>query len=131
MGSISKLKRGVIEQLLTLEDFILVLILPTTEGVKLPDDLMKAGEPVGINIGFKMAIPIPDLKIDDGGISGTLSFNRTPFPCVFPWRAIVQVSADLEHMIWVEPLPEDEADVGPETSKQEPPPPAPPRLKLV
>ena len=103
MGTIGNIKRTVIEQLLTEEDFILVVVLPSVPGVRLPDDLLKAGEPVGLNIGHKMAIPIPDLKLDEAGVTGTLSFNRLPFHCAFPWRAVVQVTADMEHMIWVEP----------------------------
>ena len=79
MGSISRMKRQIIEQLLAEEEYILMVILPTVDGVKLPDSLMQAGEPVGINIGMKMAIPIPDLEITDDGISATLSFNRSPF----------------------------------------------------
>ncbi len=131
MGSISSLKRQTIEQLLQMEDFILMVIMPTCEGVALPDDLMSAGEPVGINVGLKMAIPVPDLLVNDDGISGTLSFNRTPFHCTFPWRSIVQVSADQEHLIWVEPPVDadelgDGKDAGPEPDGE-----GKPHLKLV
>lgn len=139
MGTISNIKRTVIEQLLQEEDFILVVVLPTVPGVKLPDDLLKAAEPVGLNVGYKMAIPIPDLKLDDTGVSGTLSFNRMPFHCTFPWRAVVQVTADMEHMIWVEPPPEQEGEVVEQSEAPSPPPPRPERtsrshrshLKLV
>lgn len=134
MGAIANIKKTVIEQLMAEEDFILVVVLPTVPGVCLPDDLIKAGDPVGLNIGHKLAIPIPDLKLDEDGVSGTLSFNRVPFHCAFPWRAVVQVTADMEHMIWVEPPPEhDEEAAEPALA---PPPPRPERparnhLKLV
>lgn len=129
MGSITRMKRQIIEQLLSEEDFILMVVLPTCEGVKLPDDLMQAGDPVGINIGMNMAIPVPDLEITDQGISATLSFNRVPFPCAFPWPAVVQVSADLEHLIWVEPPTADE--LGKEAEPEPEPEPEKPHLKLV
>jgi hypothetical protein len=41
-----------------------------------------------LQVGRRMAIPIPDLTIDDEGISCTLSFNRSPFWCRIPWSAI-------------------------------------------
>ena len=131
MGSIARQKRQVITQLLDEEDFILMLVHPQAPGVKLPDELMEATQPVGINIGWRMAIPAPDLKLDADGISCTLSFNRTPFFCEFPWHAIMQVSVDEEHMIWIESPPDPSVD--------EPKPPRPrkpssgerPKLKLV
>ena len=35
-----------------------------------------------------MAVPIPDLRVDSEGISGTLSFSRKPFKVRIPWDAI-------------------------------------------
>lgn len=106
MGSISRIKRQVILQLLEDEDFILMLVHPQAPGVKLPDELMEATQPVGINIGWNMAIPCPDLKLGEEKISCTLSFNRTPFYCEFPWHSVMQVSVEDEHMIWIESPPE-------------------------
>lgn len=126
MGSISDLKSTVITQLLQHEDFILMLVQPAAPGVKLPEELMQSSTPVGINIGWRMSIPVPDLTLGDEGISGTLSFNRTPFFCEFPWHAIIQVTAGDEHLIWIEPSTAEQQ------TEDEPPQPAePPRLKLV
>ncbi len=108
MGSIAELKRSALEQLLQQEDFVLLVINPTMTGVKLPSPLIEARQPVPIHLGFRMAVPVPDLVIDDSGITGTLSFDRTPFACHFPWPALMQVSVGDEHLVWVVPVDEGE-----------------------
>jgi hypothetical protein len=59
-----------------------------------------------LQVGLNMAIPIPDLKIDDGGISCTLSFNRSPFWCSIPWSAIYAlVGEDGRGGVWTDDVP--------------------------
>lgn len=111
MGSVADLKRHVIEQLLEREAFFLLVIDSSYPGVGLPEHLLEGGQPVGINIGLRLAVPIPDLEFDDGGIHGTLSFNRSPFHCTFPWPSIVQLSVEDEHLVWVLPRREEPAPV--------------------
>ena len=130
MGSIATLKQDVVTRLMEQQDFILLLINPGAPGVKLPEELLRSTHPVGINIGWRMAIPVPDLKLDQQGIRGTLSFNREPFLCHFPWASVLQVTADDEHLIWI--LPEAEAEPDPPDADGEPEPgPKKPALKLV
>lgn len=62
-------------------------------GVELPEWLR--GPSVTLQIGYDMPRPIPDLTIDEHGVRATLSFQRTPFRCVIPWRAIYAI-ADLD-----------------------------------
>lgn len=45
-------------------------------------------EDLSLQIGYDMAIPIPDLEMDEQGIRATLSFNQAPFHCTIPWHAI-------------------------------------------
>lgn len=131
MGTIARLKRQIVTQLLEEEDFILMLVHPQIPGVVLPDDLMKSTQPVGINIGWRMAIPAPDLTLGEDKVSCTLSFNQTPFFCEFPWPAIMQVSASDEHMIWIEPPPEPTAESPEEPEESKPSSGERPKLKLV
>ena len=59
-----------------------------------------------LQIGLNMAIPIPDLRFDDDGMSCTLSFNASPFFCSVPWAgvfAIVDESA--KGMVWPDDVP--------------------------
>ena len=58
----------------------------TAPGVDLPDGLRTPAVP--LQIGYNMPLPIPDLKIDDWGVTCTLSFRRTPHTCRIPWNAI-------------------------------------------
>lgn len=45
-----------------------------------------------LNYSFTFPVPIPDLKIDDTGISATLSFNRIPCATFVPWDAVAQIA---------------------------------------
>jgi hypothetical protein len=57
-----------------------------------------------------MPIPIPDLVVDEKGISCTLSFNRAPFWCRVPWSAIYAlVGEDSQGMVWPSDVPSEVA----------------------
>jgi hypothetical protein len=63
-----------------------------------------------LQVGLNMAIPIPDLKLDDTGITCTLSFNRAPFWCRLPWSAIYAlVGEDGRGMVWPDDVPPEVA----------------------
>lgn len=124
-GPIAGLRREVIERLLGQTDYLLLVVTPGCPGVRLPEELLQAGQPVPLHIGWRLPVPIPDLRLDEAGISGTLSFQRTPHPCQLPWASIVQVSLGDEHLIWLTPelaSPPAERPHAPESH---------PKLKLV
>jgi stringent starvation protein B len=59
-----------------------------------------------LQVGLNMAVPIPDLTVDDEGVSCTLSFNRAPFWCRLPWTAVYAlVGEDKRAMIWPDEVP--------------------------
>ena len=59
-----------------------------------------------LQVGLNMAVPIPDLQVDDEGVTCTLSFNRSPFWCRLPWSAIYAlVGDDRRGMIWPDEVP--------------------------
>jgi hypothetical protein len=63
-----------------------------------------------LQVGLNMAIPIPDLKVDDTGITCTLSFNRAPFWCRLPWSSIYAlVGEDGRGMVWPDDVPPEVA----------------------
>jgi hypothetical protein len=63
-----------------------------------------------LQVGLNMAIPIPDLKVDEECVSCTLSFNRRPFWCRLPWTAIYAlVGEDMKGMIWPDEVPTEVA----------------------
>ena len=63
-----------------------------------------------LQVGLNMAIPIPDLKVDDDGVTCTLSFSRTPFWCSLPWTAVYAlVGEDGRGMIWPTEVPREVA----------------------
>jgi hypothetical protein len=77
-----------------------------------------------LQVGMNMAIPIPDLKVDDEGVSCTLSFNRRPFWCRLPWTAIYAlVGEDMKGMIWPDEVP---TEVAAQRDGKAPPQAAPP-----
>jgi stringent starvation protein B len=63
-----------------------------------------------LQVGLNMAIPIHDLKLDDAGITCTLSFNRSPFWCRLPWSSIYAlVGEDGRGMVWPDDVPPEVA----------------------
>jgi stringent starvation protein B len=80
---------------------------PRLDGVKVPSWFKNQPQLV-LKIGLSMAIPIPDLEIDDAGLSCTLSFNRSPHFCSIPWQAIYAlVGDDGRGMVWPDDVPEE------------------------
>jgi hypothetical protein len=86
---------------------------PRRPDVLVPKGFM--GQPqLVLQVGLNMAIPIPDLQIDETGISCTLSFNRSPFWCRIPWPAVYAlVGEDGRGGVWPD-------DVPPEIQQQKP-----------
>ncbi len=78
-----------------------------------------------LQLGLQMPIPIPDLRIDQSGLSGTLSFNRSPFYCQVPWDAVFALAGeDGRGMVWPESMPtEIEAEIEREAGRKPPIPP--------
>jgi stringent starvation protein B len=68
-----------------------------------------------LQVGLNMTIPIPDLKVDDEGVTCTLSFNRHPFWCRLPWTAIYALvgeavdGEDMKGMLWPDDVPAEVA----------------------
>lgn len=67
------------------------------------------GEPhLVLQYGHDLPIPIPDLQVDEHGVSATLSFARTPSPTVVPWSAVYVVTAlDGRGVLYQEDIPSD------------------------
>jgi hypothetical protein len=68
-----------------------VVLQSQADGVCVPEYL-KRDPYVTLLLGYDVAVPIPDLRIDDSGVTATLSFNRSPFLCAFPWDAVVAIT---------------------------------------
>lgn len=81
---------------------------PQAEGVIIPEHL-KAWPQVKFDYGEGLPIPIPDLDMDDAGISATLSFNMSPFKTFLPWKAIYFMTTSTEHAggnaVWPDDVP--------------------------
>lgn len=97
---------------------------PRGERVLVPNWFRKQPQLV-LQVGLNMAIPIPDLQVDDEGLSCTLSFNRSPHYCVVPWSSVYAlVGEDGRGMVWPD-------DVPPEVAAQMQPKPAAQKPKLA
>jgi stringent starvation protein B len=78
---------------------------PRQTAAVVPPNFKKQAQLV-LQVGLKMAVPIPDLRLDDDGISCTLSFNRSPFFCVVPWSSVfAMVGEDGRGMVWPDDVP--------------------------
>ncbi len=82
---------------------------PRAQGVVVPAWFKKQPQLV-LQVGLNMPVPIPDLRLDEEGMSCTLSFNRTPFFCVVPWQSVyAMVGDDGRGMVWPDDVPPEVA----------------------
>lgn len=137
-------KRTVIDDLLGRGPVLVHLDARRTD-VAVPERFRSEAKLV-LRFGHGLTPPIPDLTIDEHGMSATLTFGGAPFRCVLPWPAIYAAVADGEQrgMVWPDDIPEDllmgttEPTSSSASSELTPPPPGdgarskrPSHLKLV
>lgn len=92
---------------LMLRGTLFVHLDPRNESVMVPKWLKNQPQLV-LQVGLDMPVPIPDLRVDDQGVSGTLSFNRARFFCNVPWEAVFAlVGDDGKGMVWPEDMPSE------------------------
>jgi hypothetical protein len=73
-----------------------------------------------------MPKPIPDLNVDEEGISCTLSFSNSPHYCFLPWGAVYAlIGASGRGMVWPEDVPKEVAGQYVVTAPKEEPKPRP------
>ena len=110
-----------------------------TSGVSLPDWL-RVDPAVVLELGLELAIPIPDLVVDDFGVRATLSFRREPYSCAIPWTAVYTIADGKGRgALFDEDVPKDvdltrRPDMTPPPQRAVAPakkPPRPSHLKLV
>jgi hypothetical protein len=98
------LKRDVAKMLLR-KGSLFVHLDPRASDVFVPPWLRHQAQLV-LQVGFDMPIPIPDLRVDEDGVFGTLSFSRNPFTCAVPWHAVFALVGDEGRgMVWPESMP--------------------------
>lgn len=79
-------------------------------GVLLPPSLLAEGQ-VRLDYSYGFSPPIPDFKVDEHGISATLSFNRQPQHTFVPWSAVFLIADyDGNGSVWAEDIPQDLLD---------------------
>jgi stringent starvation protein B len=101
---------------------------PRAEAVQVPAWFKKQPQLV-LQVGLNMAVPIPDLHVDEQGLSCTLSFNRAPFFCMIPWPAVFAlVGENGQAMVWAEDVP---AEVAAQAQAQKAPEKPRPHLRSV
>lgn len=88
-------KRKTLEHALSLGSSI-VVIDASHPNVELPPGLLGVRD-LKLRFGYDLDPPIPDLKVTDAGVSGTLHFRGVPFLCVVPWDAIWAVGSEVTH----------------------------------
>jgi stringent starvation protein B len=76
-------------------------------GVSVPE-AFRGDAHLMLQYGYELAIPIPDLEVDDDGVRATLSFSRTPHTTVIPWAAVYAIaSVDGRGVLYPEDVPSD------------------------
>lgn len=88
---------------------VLVHLDPRGEQVMVPPWFKRQPQLV-LQIGLNMPKPIPDLNVDDEGISCTLSFSNTPHHCKLPWASVYAlIGASGRGMVWPDDVPKEVA----------------------
>lgn len=105
---------------------MLIHLDPRAANVVVPPWLRHQAQLV-LQVGLNMPIPIPDLRVDDTMVSGTLSFSHNPFSCEVPWDAVFALVGDEGRgMVWPESMPaEIVAEVEREEARRQAIPPLP------
>lgn len=86
---------------------VFVHLDPRRPGVLVPARLRNQAQVV-LQIGLDMPVPIPDLRVDEEGIFGTLSFKGIPFSCFVPWDGVFAlVGEDAKGMVWSKEMPSE------------------------
>jgi stringent starvation protein B len=109
---------------------VLVHLDPRGEQVQVPPWFKRQPQLV-LQIGLNMPKPIPDLNVDDQGISCTLSFSNSPHYCYLPWGSVYAlIGASGRGMVWPDDVPKEVAGQYVVTTPKEEPKPRP-ALKAV
>jgi stringent starvation protein B len=88
---------------------VLVHLDPRGEQVQVPAWFKRQPQLV-LQIGLNMPKPIPDLNVDDDGISCTLSFSNSPHYCHLPWASVYAlIGASGRGMVWPDDVPKEVA----------------------
>ena len=91
---------------------VFVHLDPRRDDVRVPPWFKKQAQLV-LQVGLNMAVPIPDLSVDDDSVSCTLSFSRSPHFCYVPWSAVFAlVGDDSRGMVWPNDIPPEVAAQG-------------------
>ena len=84
---------------------MLVHLDPRRDGVVVPQHFRRQPQLV-LQFGMNLVVPIRDLDVNEEGLSGTLSFNRSPCWCYLPWSAVYAlVGEDGRGMVWPDDVP--------------------------
>jgi len=127
MNILTLSKKATIEALLQQENSIFIQFDATKANVIVPVYL-KSNTSLVLQIGYNMMKAIPDLNLDEEGISATLSFSDSPFYCFVPWSSLsVVVTESKEVLAWPVVTGEEQKDK--ETLKEKSP--TKPYLTLV
>jgi stringent starvation protein B len=92
---------------LLLRGSLFIHLDPRRPGVLVPSRLRSQAQVV-LQVGLEMPVPIPDLRVDEDGVFGTLSFKGVPFTCFVPWGAVFAlVGDDAKGMVWHADMPSE------------------------
>jgi stringent starvation protein B len=104
---------------------VLVHLDPRGEQVQVPAWFKRQPQLV-LQIGLNMPKPIPDLNVDEQGISCTLSFSNSPHFCFLPWSSVYAlIGASGRGMVWPDDVPKEVAGQYVVTTPKEEPKPRP------
>jgi stringent starvation protein B len=113
------------------ESSMFIHLDPRRAEVIVPRSFLKQSQLV-LQVGLNMAIPIPDLRVDEDSISCTLSFNRAPFWCRIPWTAVYAlVGEDGRGGVWPDDVPPEVQLQQRTAAQQKPAPSKRPRPRLA
>jgi hypothetical protein len=120
-------KKDILEKLLG-DSNVFIHLDPRKRGVVVPKWFQNQPELI-LQLGLQMLVPIPDLEVDEEGVSCTLSFSRAPFWCCIPWTSVFALISekDKRGVVWPEDVPPD----GQAARSLKPPPAKRPKLTAL
>jgi hypothetical protein len=94
VDTLNTFKKNLAVSILRNGDSCFISFLTKSSGLTIPDFVAEQDKlETTFELQLNAAIPIKNLRLDEDGFFGTLSFKKQPHDCYVPWDAVTSIRA--------------------------------------